>query len=300
MTEAHVKVVDLLKEFPGVISAFVIPINGSDVVVVDPGPSNSYERLKNYLDKNGLSVRYVIVTHVHIDHGGASGLLAKDYPVKKVFVHPRGAKHLKDPTKLWESSKSVLGPVAEFYGKPEPVPEDKIVSVNDGEEIRLGKKTFLFLHTPGHASHHVSIYLLPERVLFTGDSAGVVLDVNGVPTQAPTTPPVLKPKAYLESIKKMKELSPEPLYMAPTHFGLRKNFKELIQKHEMQMRLWLDVALKSVLEGIDDPQKIAERLAESDENVRRLLNNANDYVKRAFLFNSILGVVDAIKRKEWP
>jgi glyoxylase-like metal-dependent hydrolase (beta-lactamase superfamily II) len=300
MERKDVEFVDLLKDAPGVISAFVIKVREGEAVVIDPGPSNSYERLKEHLERRNLKVKYVIVTHVHIDHAGAAGLLVKDFPVEKVFVHPRGYKHLIDPSKLWSSSKDVLGPVAEYYGKPEPVPQDKVVSVDDGQRIEIGDKMFIFIHTPGHASHHMSIYLLPNKILFSGDSAGVVLDVNGVPTQAPTTPPIFKPKMYINSIEKMKRLEPEPLFLAPTHFGIREGFKKLIQKHEMQIRLWLDVALKSVMEGIDDIYEITKRISEADEDARRLLSSTNDYVKRAFLYNSVLGIVDAVKRKEWP
>ncbi len=296
----QINVVDVLKDVPGVISAFVIKLKDHEVVVVDPGPSNGYKNLKRFLDDKNLIAKHIIVTHVHIDHAGASGLLAKDYPVENVYVHPRGAKHLEDPSKLWEASKSVLGPVAEFYGKPVPVPKDRIVSVSDYEKIKIENSTFLFLHTPGHASHHMSIYLMPEGILFSGDSAGVVLDVEGIPTQAPTTPPIFKPKLYIESLRKMADLEPQPRYLAPTHFGLRADFKKLINNHEIQIRTWLDIALKAFLDGIEDINEITKKIAEADKNAERFLSKSNDYVKRAFLLNSIIGIVDAVKRGEWP
>ena len=292
-------VVDLIDDLPGVISAFIIKINERDVAIIDPGPSNSYRKLKKWLDSRDLRVRYVIVTHIHIDHAGSTGLLVKDYPVEKVLVHPRGSKHLVDPEKLWNASREVLGEVAELYGKPEPVPEDKIFVPQDGEEINLGHRRFKFIYTPGHASHHMSILLSDEKVMFTGDSAGVILDVNNEMVQAPTTPPVFKPKLYLESLDKMINLSPKTFYIAPTHFGLRKPFDVLIQRHKDQTLLWLETISRAVKEGDDDINKIIGLLAEKDNNVKILMRYGSDFLKGEFLVNSLLGMIDAIKRGEW-
>ena len=292
-------VVDLVDDLPGVISSFIIRISEREVVVIDPGPSSGYKKLREWLDLRGFRVKYVIATHVHIDHAGSAGLLAKDYPVEKVFVHPRGSRHLISPEKLWNASRGVLGEVAELYGKPEPVPEEKVFTPQDGEEITLGHERFKFIYTPGHASHHMSILLLDEKVMFTGDSAGVILDVNNKIIQAPTTPPIFKPKLYLESLDKMINSIPKPLYIAPTHFGLRKPFDALIQKHKDQTLLWLETVSRAIKEGVDDVNKIMEFLAEKDSDVKILMQYGSNFLKREFIVSSLLGIIDAIKRGEW-
>ena len=168
------------------------------------------------------------------------------------------------------------------------------------EEISFNNKTFKFIFTPGHASHHMSILLLPNKVMFTGDSAGVILDIENKLIQVPTTPPIFKPKLYLESINKMTSINPKPLFIAPTHFGMRKPFYELIEKHRNQVIRWLETVSRTIERGVEDVNEIIEILTKKDTDVKTIMQSKTDFLKKEFVINSILGVIDAIKRGEWP
>ena len=143
--------------FKNLICSYVL--KGAKVILVESGPTSSVPRLVEglkELDVRFEDVEYVAVTHVHLDHGGGAGTLLKFLPNAKVIVHPRGMPHLVDPQRLWESAQSVLGYVSEIFGKPEPVPKERIIPVSEGSfDLDDGAKLKVF-ETLGHASHNLS------------------------------------------------------------------------------------------------------------------------------------------------
>ena len=150
-----------------------------DGVIVDPGPASSVETL---IDRLGpTEPRALLLTHIHLDHAGATGVLCRRYPNLKVYVHELGAPHLVDPSKLLKSAGRLYGDdMWELWGEVAPVPEERITALSGGETV----EGFRVAYTPGHASHHVSYLHEDSGTAFTGDTAGV--RIAGGPVFAPT------------------------------------------------------------------------------------------------------------------
>jgi glyoxylase-like metal-dependent hydrolase (beta-lactamase superfamily II) len=181
-----------------------------DGVIVDPGPESSVQNLLDALDP-GVP-RALLLTHIHLDHAGASGALAARFPDLQVYVHENGAPHLADPAKLLKSARRLYGDdMAMLWGEVLPVPEEQIQVLSGGETV----EGFKVAYTPGHASHHVS-YLNEEGEAFVGDVAGVRIPPSDE-TLAPTPPPDIDVEAWLDSIGKVAAWNPETLCL--THFG---------------------------------------------------------------------------------
>ncbi len=273
------------------ISAFLV-IGDEKSAVIDPGPESSRQKLLNELEAHGVKPDYIILTHIHLDHGGAAGGLARDLPKSKILVHPRGAKHLVDPSKLWNASLQVLGSLAEIYGKPVPASAESVTEVSDNTVIDLGGVTLKIIHTPGHASHHMSILLSSPRILFTGDSAGVIVKVGSYPkVSIPTTPPPFKAELYMESVRRMAELKPS--YIAPTHYGIH-DADNYLERHLEQIHKWIDAANEA---GTSDPDELAAIIASFDDNVKLILGVPElMFLKDLFLSSTLMGIIDYIAK----
>jgi glyoxylase-like metal-dependent hydrolase (beta-lactamase superfamily II) len=179
-------------------------------VVIDPGPSSCLERLLPALE--GRPPRALALTHVHLDHAGASGSLLRRFPDAEVWVHERGARHLVDPSKLLASATRLYGEEMErLWGEVAPVPAERVRVLAGGE--RLGD--FRVAYTPGHASHHVAYLHEPSGRAFTGDVAGVRIAEGAV--LAPTPPPDIDVGAWRTSLDAVAAWRPASL--ACTHFG---------------------------------------------------------------------------------
>ena len=193
---------------------------------VDVATSYAVPRLLAALGDRGLTpedVDYVILTHVHLDHGGGAGALMRRLPEAKLVVHPRGARHVIDPTALIKGASAVFGEeeVRRAYGDVLPVEPERIVEAPEGFTLDLGGRPLLFLDTPGHARHHVCIWDQASRSFFTGDTFGLAypeLETDRGPFIIPTTTPVQFDPAALEaSIDRM--LQSKPRAMLLTHYS---------------------------------------------------------------------------------
>lgn len=184
-----------------------------DGVLIDPGPGSCLQTLLAALA--GRSPRALLLTHVHLDHAGATGALVERWPDLRVHVHERGAPHLIDPSKLLGSAARLWGEaeVGRLWGEAVPVPEGNLEILHGGERLLDG--AFEVAYTPGHAYHHVSY--LRGGTLFAGDVAGVRL-VAGAPVLPPTVPPEVDVEAWHESLHRVAGWAPERL--AITHFGV--------------------------------------------------------------------------------
>jgi glyoxylase-like metal-dependent hydrolase (beta-lactamase superfamily II) len=179
-------------------------------VVVDPGPSSCLAELLPVLDRD--PPRVLALTHIHLDHAGATGTLMRRFPEAEVWVHERGARHVVDPAKLLSSATRLYGADMErLWGEVLPVSAERVRVLHGGE--RLGP--FRVAYTPGHASHHVSYLHEPSGRAFTGDVTGVRID--GACVLAPTPPPDIDVRAWLESLELIEAWRPRSL--AVTHFG---------------------------------------------------------------------------------
>jgi glyoxylase-like metal-dependent hydrolase (beta-lactamase superfamily II) len=214
------------------IIATAILRSSAGVALVDPGPSTTLDHLRAALERRGIGVadvRQILLTHIHLDHAGATGALVRASPAIDVFVHERGAPHMVDPTKLMASAGRLYGGDMErLWGEFIPVPADRIRVLHGGERIDAGGRTLEVAYTPGHASHHVSYFDRSSRVAFVGDTAGIRRGAGSY-VMPPTPPPDIDLEAWRVSEERILAWDPDTLFL--THFGpfhgARLHFQEL-------------------------------------------------------------------------
>lgn len=206
-------------------AAYLIVEDGR-AAFVDTGTNFSVPRLLAALDDLGLpreAVDYVIPTHVHLDHAGGVGLLMQELPRATALVHPRGARHMVDPSALYQGALAVYGPdeMERNYGTLLPVPAERVRATEDGLTLLLAGRPLHFIDTPGHARHHHCIWDERSRGWFTGDTFGLSyreFDTAGGAWILPTSTPVqFEPEALRASIERL--LAREPQWMYLTHYG---------------------------------------------------------------------------------
>lgn len=191
-------------------------------LVVDPGPTSCVDTLLEGLESEP---RALLLTHVHLDHAGAAGTLARRYPALQVYVHARGAPHLADPSRLWESAKRLYGEDMErLWGEMVPVDRERI-HILEGEETV--EDTMHVTYTPGHASHHVSYFDISTGEAYVGDVAGVRLPPHEY-TVPPTPPPDIDVDVWLNSVDRIEGLRPGALNL--THFGRFTDVSEQLER----------------------------------------------------------------------
>lgn len=194
--------------------------------VVDTGTSHSVSRLLAALDTLGIlrdHVDFILLTHIHLDHAGGAGQLARELPCARIVVHPRGVRHLLDPGKLVASTRAVYGDeeFRKHYGEVLPVPAERLIEAPDGLRVELAGRALVCLETPGHARHHYCIYDERSRSVFTGDAFGISyreFDGDGTQFIFPTsTPAQFDPDAAHASIDRLARLDPKHAYL--THYS---------------------------------------------------------------------------------
>lgn len=248
-----------------------IVASGKEVVLVEAGPASTHENMLGALGEIGFrpeSVKYILLTHVHLDHGGAAGNLITHFPSAYVVAHQRGIEHLINPeTMLWKAANEVLGFVATIYGKPEPVARERIIPVVERLSLTLGKLSFEIIPTPGHASHHVCIFLYPASIVFTGDAAGIY--IPSCDLVLPATPPPFKLAPALKSLDTLVEL--EPKLAAYTHFNISDRAKERLKKHCDQLVVWYECAKEIIARGIEGEEEMLDLISRRDSELKKFL-----------------------------
>jgi glyoxylase-like metal-dependent hydrolase (beta-lactamase superfamily II) len=210
-------------------------------VLIDPGPGSCLDTLLAAL--GDAQPRALLLTHIHLDHAGASGSLVRRWPELQVYVHERGAPHMIDPPRLLESAARLYGDDMErLWGEMLPVPEENLTILRGGERLLGG--SFEVAYTPGHASHHVSY--LHDGTAFVGDAAGVRI-VPGSLTVPPTPPPDIDIDAWHRSIETIAAWSPQRLAM--THFGASDNAEEQLSDLGRRLDEWAEWAREQDLEA---------------------------------------------------
>jgi glyoxylase-like metal-dependent hydrolase (beta-lactamase superfamily II) len=197
-------------------------------LIVDPGPTSALEHWIETLD---AEPRGLLLTHIHLDHAGAAGVLARRFPALRVYVSSVGAPHLVDPSRLIESAGRLYGAerMGELWGEIAPVPRANIVPLEGGEEV----EGFRVEQTPGHAGHHVCFLDLAEGDAYVGDMAGVRI-APGDFTVAPTPPPEIDVEAWLRSLDLIESLRPRRLRL--THFGVAEDVGEQLDRVRASLR----------------------------------------------------------------
>ncbi|WP_339230040.1 MBL fold metallo-hydrolase [Oceanobacillus sp. FSL K6-2867] len=231
-------------------------INEEALTLVETGPSPSVKYIKAGLAALGHSldeIKYIIVTHIHLDHAGGAGLLLKECPNATIIVHPRGERHLINPKKLAAGARAVYGDsFSELFEPIVPVPEDRLLVKGEGDSLEIGPNcTLEFWDTPGHAKHHISIYDPVSNGMFTGDTVGVryeQLVPNGVDLFLPSTSPNhFNPNDMENSIKRIRDKNLDRIYFG--HFGMTQNIEEALNQTLNWLDVFMEVGERTVLEG---------------------------------------------------
>jgi glyoxylase-like metal-dependent hydrolase (beta-lactamase superfamily II) len=206
--------------------------------VVDPGPPSSSAALIARLREMGVDrLDYVLLTHIHLDHAGATAEVLAAFPGARVYCQETGRAHLVTPQRLWEGSRHVLGATAEVYGEPRPVPAAALA-----DEAELAARGVTVVPTPGHAAHHVSF--VHGDTLFAGEAAGTFL---ALPEDAwylrPATPPRFVPEVALASLARLLALPALPARVAFAHYGqVEGRTRDLLRLAREQLTQWVAAA----------------------------------------------------------
>ena len=243
-----------------VIASFLL-LGGNSAAIVETGPTTCLDPLQKGLEDNGVSpddVHHVFLTHIHLDHAGASGHVAELLPNATFYVHEVGRPHLADPSKLVKSATRIYGDrMDELWGEARAVPEDRLVVLGDGDEVGVAGGLLVAHDTPGHAYHHLA-YLEPDSgSLFAGDVAGVRLPGQSY-VRPPTPPPEIDVDAWVGSIEKIRKIGPDTLH--PTHFGSYEDVARHLSELEQRLQDWLLFVEEQADEGASK-EEIAEELA---------------------------------------
>jgi glyoxylase-like metal-dependent hydrolase (beta-lactamase superfamily II) len=267
------------QRLPRIIAGVVV--HGADgVALVDPGPSSTLPTLRASLAAAGMSMRDVttiLLTHIHLDHAGATGTLVRECPGLRVYVHEKGAPHMANPEKLLASAERLYGDAMErLWGEVLPVPLETMTMLAGGERISAGGRTFDVEYTPGHAAHHVSYFDRESGVAFVGDTAGVRTHPDGF-VMPPTPPPDIDLEAWRDSLARIGRWRPDTLFL--THFGpaspVTSHLSELGDHLELVSRL---VKISLEREGRDEDREAWF----ADEMRRELSRRMSEVDRRAY------------------
>ncbi|MFC4712146.1 MBL fold metallo-hydrolase [Planococcus dechangensis] len=241
-------------------------IQEQDITIIETGPSPSVPHVVQGLNELGIapeSVRYIIVTHIHLDHAGGAGLLLQQCPNATLIVHPKGARHLADPSRLIAGARAVYGEQFDRLFNPiEAIPEQRMEIKGEGDTLQIGPNCVLeFWDTPGHANHHFGIYEPVSNGFFAGDTAGIryaQLIEDGIEFYLPSTSPnQFDPKLMTDAINRMKANHFDVVYFG--HFGATKNPDAALQ----QVLEWLGVFVeqgRKAFEENESAETLAQRL----------------------------------------
>jgi glyoxylase-like metal-dependent hydrolase (beta-lactamase superfamily II) len=244
-------------------------VDGPQPALVETGARTGVETVRRTLAQAGVGptdLRWLVLTHIHLDHAGGVGDLAAAFPNATVVVHERGARHLADPTRLVDSAARVYGPLLDsLYGRMLAVPEDRLVAAADGHRIDVGNgRVLTLIDSPGHAKHHHAVLDEHTGTLLVGDAVGVRLPEVGVLRPA-VPPPDFDLELAVGSLRRFAELRPTQVVL--THYGPVPDPLGTLEEAERLLHAWVAVAERVMRDsedaGVDDiAAALAERFAE--------------------------------------
>lgn len=243
------------------LSSYFLP--GPRPTLVEPGPTSSLDNVISALEDRGVTpedLAWIVVTHVHLDHGGGAGALAERFPNATVVVHVEGARHLVDPSRLVASATRVYGEeqMAELWGSVDPVPEERLLVVDEGDRIEMGGGRHLeVLYTPGHAKHLMCLIDSDTGGVFVGDAVGITLPGSNL-VRPTVPPPDIDPDLLVAQMERLRDRGVTSINFA--HFGIDTGVDEMLDQAIRRVRRW-DETVAAALEEGHDLAGVTNRLA---------------------------------------
>jgi len=285
---------------PRSIAALLMESDGTSVLI-DPGPGSTLETLRAGLrdrDQDFRSLDALLLTHIHLDHAGATGALVRENPSLKVYVHEFGLVHMIDPARLLASAGRLYGgDLQTLYGECTPVPEGNLKQLQGGERIRIGGTELEVFYTPGHASHHVTYWDRASRTAFVGDTAGI--RVQGDAFLLPATPPPdINVEIWNQSLDAIASWGLERIFL--THFGFIENPGGHIRLYKERLAEWSALTRKLLESGVETT--VAEKIFVDSvaEEIKSTLpmDAADHYIFNGGLRLSWLGLMRYVRKRD--
>jgi glyoxylase-like metal-dependent hydrolase (beta-lactamase superfamily II) len=268
--------------------------------IVDPGPGSTLETLKRELRARGVSVSNldaVLLTHIHLDHAGATGALVRENPRLAVYVHNLGAPHMIDPSKLLASAARLWpDTLQQLFGEMVPVPAENLRILEGGETIALGSRKIEVAYTPGHASHHVSYFESVDGVAFVGDTTGIRMEGHSFVMPA-TPPPDVDLEIWDSSFKAILERKPKRLFL--THFGFSENPPAHIAQFRERLHHWMAITQKILQSATSDTAAMESFISAARTEIAQHLpaEEVEQYIRTAGLNLSFLGLARHARKR---
>ena len=257
MDDFGVRTIDTVYAGQERVAAAYLLVEDGQAAFIETNTSAAVPRLLAELEAVGMTpddVRYVIITHIHLDHAGGAGTLMAACPNATLLAHPKAAPHAIDPSRIIAGATQVYGEeaFAELYGTIEPVPSERVRIMTDGQTLDFGTRRLTFMHTRGHANHHFCVHDDRSNGVFTGDSFGVIyphMQGNGTLALASTSPTDFDALAAHASIDRIVATGAERVY--PTHFGEHTDLKNAAWQMHAQLDAYGEVVQHALQEGIE-------------------------------------------------
>jgi glyoxylase-like metal-dependent hydrolase (beta-lactamase superfamily II) len=267
---------------PRSIAAVLLESDGHRAIL-DPGPASALPALRQHLDSRGIGVsdlNAILLTHIHLDHAGATGALIKENPNLEVYVHKAGMLHMADPTKLLASAERLWpGQLSNLFGETLPVPFGNLRMLKGGETLALGSRRLDVVFTPGHADHHVSYFDSSDGTAFVGDTTG--FHIEGQPHAVPLAPP---PDINLEiwnaSLDAIAARHPARLFL--THFGYSNDPVAHIAEYRRNLQRWAALAAEILRSTPDQNAAMETFVAAASAEIGQRLSPAES---EHYIFN---------------
>jgi glyoxylase-like metal-dependent hydrolase (beta-lactamase superfamily II) len=284
---------------PHTIASALLESDGNRSII-DPGPGSTLDTFHRQLKAHGLGVRdlhTILLTHIHLDHAGATGALVRENPRLSVYVHKNGAKHMIDPSKLLASAQRLWpNDLQRLFGETVPVPAENLHILEGGETLTLGSRKLEVVYTPGHASHHVSYFDQAEGVAFVGDTTGVRIEGNSFAMPA-TPPPDIDLEIWDESFAAILERKPARLFL--THYGYSDNPSEHILLFRERLHRWAALTEEILHTAASDSAAMDAFMSATFAEISQHLpaGEADHYAFSAGLNLSFLGLARYLRKR---
>ena len=254
---------------PMLAACYMLEAN-DQLAFIDCGTSYTVERALEIITGKGYSaeqVSYVMPTHVHLDHAGGAGAMIDAFPNAQLVIHPRGARHMIDPSKLIAGVKAVYGEEGyqKHFGELLAVPKERVIEAGDGFELDMSGRKLSFIDSPGHARHHFCVHDSLSESIFTGDAFGLSyreFDTdNGPFIFATTTPVQFDPQAWYQTLERLMALKPKNFYL--THFGSIPATAKLAQRLRQSIETFADIAITAEADNAEPCEQIMQKMEEN-------------------------------------